>query len=298
MQKIRFIFLQLLLTLTSGIIAPAQAAARDAGMAEPWQLNFQTPATPVMQQLYDTHTMLLWIITAICIFVLAALIYICVKFRKKANPVASKTTHNAKLEFIWTVIPIIILVIIAIPSLRLHYFMAKVEEPELTIKAVGYQWYWHYQYPDNGGFEFDSYMKKDDELKEGDVRLLSVDNHVVVPVDTTVRVLTTAADVIHAWAVPAFGVKRDAIPGRLNETWFKATRTGRFHGQCSELCGVGHGFMPIVVDVVEKEEFEQWVAAKKQEAGIVDAPETIETDAPAEKMAETEKSAAPETAAQ
>jgi cytochrome c oxidase subunit 2 len=250
------------------------------GHATPWQLNFQTPASPVMEQLYSAHNYLLWLITAICIFVLVIMVYICVRFRRKANPVASKTTHNAKLEVIWTTIPILILVAIAIPSLRLHYFMSKLEAPELTIKAVGYQWYWHYEYPDNGGFGFDSYMKKKEELKEGDIRLLTVDNRVVVPVDTSIRVLTTGADVIHAWAVPAFGVKRDAVPGRLNETWFKANKTGIFYGQCSELCGVGHGFMPIEIEVVSKEEFNSWVAGKKKEAGIVDKAEQ-KSDKPA-----------------
>ncbi len=246
----------------------ASAETLYEGMAKPWQLNFQAPATPVMEKLYNVHNFLLWVITAITVLVLIGLIYICVRFRRKANPVPSKTTHNTRLEVIWTVIPIIILVVIAIPSLRIHYFMQKVVDPELTLKVVGYQWYWHYEYPDQGGFGFDSYMKKDADLKPGDHRLLAVDNHVVVPVNTKVRVLLTGADVIHAWAIPAFGVKRDAIPGRLNESWFEATKIGRFYGQCSELCGVGHGFMPIVVDVVSKEEFKNWVKKKQQEAGI------------------------------
>lgn len=276
--------------------AGSALAAETPSFPKPWQLNFQAPATPVMEKLYDTHTFLLWVISIICVFVLVVMVYICVRFRRKANPVPSKTTHNAKLEVIWTTIPILILVAIAIPSLRLHYFMAKAENPELTVKVVGYQWYWHYEYPDNGGFGFDSYMKKDAELKEGDVRMLTVDNRLVVPVDTTVRVLTTGADVIHAFAVPAFGIKRDAIPGRLNETWFKATKTGTFYGQCSELCGVGHGFMPIEVEVVSKEQFATWVAEKKKEAGIEEKteetgkkPDEKKADAkkkPAEKKAE------------
>jgi len=240
--------------------------AADEGYAKPWQLGFQTPATPVMQQLYDIHNFLLIIITLITIFVLIVMVYICVRFRRSANPVPSKTTHNTRLEIIWTTIPILILVVIAIPSLRLHYFMEKPVNPEMTLKVTGYQWYWHYDYPDNGGFGFDSYIKKGDDLKEGDHRLLAVDNRVIVPVDTTVRVLVTGADVIHSWAMPAFGVKKDGVPGRLNETWFKAEKTGTFYGQCSELCGVGHGFMPIVVDVVSKEEFSAWV--KKQPGGV------------------------------
>jgi len=247
--------------------AAARADSGYAGMAKPWQLGFQPPVTPVMQQLYDSHNLLLVIITAITIFVLLLLIYICLRYSRRMNPVPSKVTHNTKLEIIWTAIPILILVIIAIPSLRLHYYMERIVSPELTVKVTGYQWYWHYDYPDNGGFGFDSYIKKGDDLKPGDIRQLSVDNRMVVPVNTNVRVLTTGADVIHSWAVPAFGVKRDAVPGRLNETWFKATKIGTFYGQCSQLCGVGHGFMPIVVDVVSKEDFAAWLKDKQKDAG-------------------------------
>ncbi len=263
-------------------ISQAFAQAHES-IARPWQLGMQAPASPVMEKLYMAHDYLLILITIISLFVLAVLLYICVRFNRKSHPVPTKTTHNTKLEVIWTVIPIIILVAIAIPSLRVHYFMENTVDPELTIKVVGYQWYWHYDYPDNGGFGFDSYMKKKEELGEHDHRLLAVDNRLVVPVDTKVRVLLTAGDVIHAWAVPAFGVKRDAMPGRLNTTWFKATQTGTFYGQCSELCGVGHGFMPIVVDVVSKEDFATWVAAKQKEAGI--DPAAVTKDAGAiEKM--------------
>lgn len=237
-------------------------------IAHPWQLNFQAPLSQVMERLVSMHNFLLVIITLICVLVLVLLAYICLRFNKKSNPVPSKTTHNVKLEVIWTVIPILILVAIAIPSLRLHYFMEDDVEAEMTIKVVGYQWYWHYDYPDHGGFGFDSYMKKKEDLLPGEHRLLAVDNHLVVPVDTKVRLHITAGDVIHAWALPALGVKRDAVPGRLNTSWFKATQTGTFYGQCSELCGVGHGFMPIRVDVVSREEFDAWILAKQQEAGI------------------------------
>jgi cytochrome c oxidase subunit II len=269
------------------LISPVTAFAEPVdNMPHPWQLGFQPPATPVMTQLYNIHNnFLLGIITAISIIVLVLMIYICMKFRRKANPVPSKTTHNTRLEIIWTVAPIILLVIIAIPSLRLHYYMQQVVNPEMTLKVVGYQWYWHYEYPDHGGFGFDSYMKKQEDLQEGDHRLLAVDNRVVVPVDTTIRVLMTGADVIHAWAVPAFGVKKDAVPGRLNDSWFKAERTGIFYGQCSELCGVGHAYMPIVIEVVTKEEFAAWVQTKQKEAGV----------APAAAGAEAQKSAVPLT---
>ncbi len=238
-------------------------AATYEGIAKPWQLGFQEAATPVMEGLTTMHDILLYIITAIVVLVLAAIIYICVRFSKKNNPVPSKTTHNAKLEVIWTVVPILILVGIAIPSLRLHYQMQGHPTPELTVKVVGYQWYWGYEYPDNGGINFESRIVEDKDLKPGQHRLLEVDNRMVVPVDTTVRLQLTGADVIHAFAVPAFGIKKDAMPGRLNETWFKATKTGTFYGQCSELCGIKHGFMPIAIDVVSKDDFAKWV--KKQQ---------------------------------
>lgn len=263
----------LLLTIFTMYSSSSAYSAEEGhvGIAKPWQLGFQKPATPVMEQLVWMHDgILLAMCVGISLFVLAVMMYICARFNRKRNPVPSKTTHNTKLEIIWTAVPILILVIIAIPSIRLHYFMENEVDAEMTIKAVGHQWYWEYEYPDAGGFKFDSYMLKDKDLKPGHVRLLSVDNPLVVPVDTKVKVQLTGADVIHAFAVPAFGVKRDAIPGRLNETWFKATKTGIFYGQCSELCGVGHGFMPIEVHVLSKEEFAKWVAAKKKEAGIVE----------------------------
>lgn len=267
-----------LFSLTAVLIANMVSVAKaeekiHEGLPKPWQLNFQEAATPVMEQLNDMHDLLLVMCFAISIFVLVMLVYISVRFSRKRNPVPSKNSHNTKLEIIWTTIPILILVAIAIPSLRLHYFMERSVDAEMTLKVVGYQWYWHYEYPDNGGINFDSYMLKDKDLKSGDHRLLAVDNRLVVPVDTKIRVLITGADVIHAFAVPAFGIKRDAIPGRLNDTWFKATKIGTFYGQCSELCGVGHGFMPIVVDVVSKEDFAKWVETKKKEAGIVDKVE-------------------------
>ncbi|MEK6745753.1 MAG: cytochrome c oxidase subunit II [Pseudomonadota bacterium] len=267
-----------LFSLTAVLIANMVSVAKaeekiHEGLPKPWQLNFQEAATPVMEQLNDMHDMLLVMCFAISIFVLVMLVYISVRFSRKRNPVPSKNSHNTKLEIIWTTIPILILVAIAIPSLRLHYFMERSVDAEMTLKVVGHQWYWHYEYPDNGGINFDSYMLKDKDLKSGDHRLLAVDNRLVVPVDTKIRVLITGADVIHAFAVPAFGIKRDAIPGRLNDTWFKATKIGTFYGQCSELCGVGHGFMPIVVDVVSKEDFAKWVETKKKEAGIVDKVE-------------------------
>lgn len=228
----------------------------------PWQIGNQEPVTPIMHGLIDFHNLLLVVIFAVAIFVTILLAYVCIRFRAKNNPVPSKTSHNVLIEVIWTVVPVIILVLITIPSIKLLYFIEKVEDTEMTIKVIGKQWYWSYQYPDYD-IAFDSYMIPDDELQEGDIRLLSVDNRVVLPVDTKIRIQTTGGDVIHNWAIPAFGIKIDAVPGRLNEGWTKIEKTGIYYGQCSELCGVGHGFMPIAIEVVSKVEFEAWVRSKK-----------------------------------
>ena len=241
--------------------------AKIVGNAVPWQMNFQEAASPVMEQFHWFHNYLLIIITAISVFVLGLLVYVCVRFSEKANPKPATFTHNAKIEVIWTVIPVIILVAIAIPSLRTHFEYSDnqtiISNPDLTLKVKGHQWYWNYEYPDSG-IIFDSYMKKDEDLLPGEPRLLATDNPVVVPVNKVVRVQVTGADVIHSWALPAFGVKQDTVPGRLNETWFKATKEGIYYGQCSELCGKYHGFMPIEVHVVSDEVYAQWVEYAKE----------------------------------
>jgi len=253
------LFVLALAALDGGIVSAALAD----GMAVPKQLGLQDAATPVMEDLVSFHNYLLILITIIVLFVTALLAYVMIRFNAKSNPVPSKTTHNTLVEVLWTVLPILILVAIAIPSFRLLYKQLVIPEAELTVKATGYQWYWGYEYPDSADLSFESNMVPEAELN-GRPRLLAADNPLVVPVDTTVRVIVTGADVIHAFAVPAFGVKIDAIPGRLNETWFKATRTGIFYGQCSELCGTSHAFMPIEVHVVSKEEFAQWIEKTKQ----------------------------------
>jgi cytochrome c oxidase subunit 2 len=256
--------------ITSLFAAPA-LAEQELGVAKPWQLGFQDPATPVMERLESLHNgELMWIITAVTVFVMVLLLYIIIRFNAKSNPEPSKTSHNTLLEVIWTTIPILILVLIAVPSVKLHYFMNDVPpDADLTLKVTGYQWYWGYEYPDQGVKEYSSNLLRDSAGNPtGEPRLLAVDNEVVVPVDKVVRVQMTAADVIHAWAVPAFGVKMDAVPGKLNETWFKATKTGIFYGQCSELCGVNHGFMPIRVRVVTADEFAAWVESKKEAANV------------------------------
>jgi cytochrome c oxidase subunit II len=234
-------------------------AFAEMGQPAPWEWTLQESATPVMDYITWFHNWLVGTITVITLFVLVLLIAVVVKFNARANPVPSRTTHNTLIEVAWTLIPVLILVAIAVPSFRLLFLQLDTPKADLTIKATGKQWYWSYAYPDNGKFEFDSLMSQ-----EKKPRLLGVDNEMVVPVNKVVRVQTTGADVIHAFAVPAFGVKIDAIPGRLNETWFKATKTGMFYGQCSELCGKDHAFMPIAVRVVSDQEFASWVETAKK----------------------------------
>ncbi len=252
---------------------PAWAAT---GQPSEWQLGLQPAATPVMGSIAWFHDFLLYVITAIVVFVLVLLVIIMVRFNARANPVPSKTTHNTLIEVIWTVVPVLILVVIAVPSFRLLFFQLNIPQADLTIKATGKQWYWSYSYPDNGKFEFDSLMLQDKDRKAGQPRLLSVDNEMVVPVNKVIRVQTTGADVIHSFAVPSFGIKIDAIPGRLNETWFKAEREGMYYGQCSELCGKDHAFMPIAVRVVSDQAFTAWVdEAKKKFASDTTRPVTV-----------------------
>lgn len=239
-----------------------------------WGLGLQEPVTPVMEHVIEFHNMLLWIISGITLFVLALLIFVIFRFNERANPVPSKTTHNVLLEVVWTVVPVIILIAIVVPSFKLIYYMDRVEKPDMTLKVTGYQWYWGYEYPDHGGVALTANLipDKDIDKSKGQVRQLSTDNPVVIPVDTNIQLAITAADVIHAFAVPAFGVKKDAVPGRLNESWMRVTKPGTYYGQCSEICGTGHGFMPIEIKAVSKEEFAAWIATKKKEQGIADAP--------------------------
>jgi len=240
-------------------LAAGGTASAELGQPAPWEYKLQEAATPVMEQITWFHNLLVWIITIITLFVLALLIIIVVKFNAKANPVPSKTTHNTLIEVAWTLGPVLILMAIVIPSFKLLFQELDIPKADLTIKATGKQWYWSYSYPDNGKFEFDSLLAQDKQP-----RLLGVDNEMVVPVNKIVRIQTTGADVIHSFAVPAFGIKIDSVPGRLNETWFKATKTGMFYGQCSELCGKDHAFMPIVVRVVNDQEFASWVEVAKK----------------------------------
>ena len=261
MNKFLFIF--------SGIFI-SQAAFAD--QPKDWQLGFQNPASDGMRDIVNFHNnLLLPIIIAISVFVLFLMLYACIRFRASVNPNPSKRTHNVTVEILWTLIPCLILIVMAVPSFKILYKQDTIPKADLTIKAVGYQWYWGYEYPDEN-IIFDSYMIEEKDLRADQPRLLAVDNEVVVPVNKVVKVLITANDVLHAWALPSFGVKRDAVPGRINETWFKAEKVGTYYGQCSELCGIKHAFMPITVKVVSDEDYKEWLS----EARVKFAKEEIE----------------------
>ena len=249
----------------SGLFA---CGAAQAGLGQPteWQMGLQQPATPVMENIIWFHDLLLWLITAIAGFVLILLLIVIVRFNARSNPTPSRTTHNTLLEVAWTLLPVIILVTIAVPSFKLLFLEQTIPPADVTVKATGKQWYWSYSYPDSK-FEFDSLLVRDKDLKPGQPRLLAVDNAMVVPVNKVVRVQVIGADVIHSFAVPSFGIKIDAVPGRLNETWFKAEREGIYYGQCSELCGRDHAYMPIEVRVVSEQAYTAWLdEAKKKYA--------------------------------
>lgn len=271
----------LAISLSGGAVTLADGIYK----AKPDQLGFMEPATEVMRDIVDFHDILLWICIGVTLFVMVLMLFIFVKFNAKANPTPSKTTHHTGLEIVWTIVPIVILIFIAVPSFRLLYLGDVIPESDLTVKAIGNQWYWTYEYPDHDDFSFDSYMLTDEEAAAaGHPRLLGTDTHIVVPVNKTVRMIVTASDVIHSWAIPAFGVKIDAVPGKLNETWFKAEREGMYYGQCSELCGKDHGFMPIMVEVVSEEKYNAWITMAREEyaAGETDNLTRVATMLPAQ----------------
>ncbi|MDB5367607.1 MAG: coxB [Rhodospirillales bacterium] len=245
-------------------VAPAfaqqtQQAVR--GWPENWQMGMSKGVTPVAERLDSFHDMLLVIITGITIFVLALMLYTLFRFRKSANPVPSKVTHNTLVEILWTVVPVVILVVIAIPSFRLMYYMDKAKQPEMTVKITGHQWYWSYELPDQKVDEFASNMVPEDKLQPEHIRKLSVDYPLIVPVDTDITLLITGADVIHSWLLPQAGVQRHAVPGRTQETWMRITAPGTYYGQCNQICGTLHAYMPIEVHAVPKEQFQRWVQA-------------------------------------
>lgn len=245
-----------------------------ASVPKPWQIDFQDAASPIMNDLHQFHNFLLVITTAIVLFVVFLIAYVIFRFNAKAHPIPATFTHNIAIEVIWTVIPIIILIIIAIPSFRILKTAEHSPPADLTIKVVGSQWFWTYSYPDHGNFEFDSYMIQPADLKPGQIRLLEVDNRIIIPQGAVVKFLITAADVIHSFTVPSLGIKTDAVPGKINQTWTKVDKLGVYYGQCSELCGIKHGFMPIAIEVVSKEEFEQWIQAAKTKFASIDPKNT------------------------
>lgn len=262
-----------MIAMRRGVLSGALAVLFTCGAAladqpRPWEIRFQEAATGIAGQIHWFERYTLFFIVPITLLVLALLIWCVVKFRASANPEPSKTSHNTIIEVVWTVGPVIVLLFLAVPSFQLLTAQYSPEDPTLTVKATGYQWYWGYEYQVDNPVSFDSLILKDEDRAAIDKedrarypRLLAVDNEVVVPVGETVRLLVTAADVIHSWTIPAFGVKMDAIPGRINEAWFKADKEGLYYGQCSELCGKDHGFMPIAVRVVSRQQYDTWLAA-------------------------------------
>lgn len=252
-----------LLLLALAAVTTGATAALASGQAVPWQLNLQDAASPVMERVHDFHNLLLVIQIVIVVLVLGVLTFIMVRFSAKRNPEPSSTAHNTLLEIVWTAVPIVILIIIAIPSLKLLYYSDRAENPDMTLKVTAHQWYWSYNYPDHGDFGFDSLPVPAEALEPGQPRLLTVDNPIVLPVDTTVQVLITTDDVIHNFAVPSLGLKTDATPGRVNQTWVRITKEGTYYGMCSELCGVNHYYMPVQVQAVSKEKFAAWTQEAK-----------------------------------
>jgi cytochrome c oxidase subunit 2 len=263
----------------AALAALVLAGTASAAQPEPWQLGLQAPATPVMEQLTSFHNLLLVIITGITLFVLGLLVYVMVRFNAKRNPTPSRTSHNSLIEFVWTVVPVLILLVIAFPSFMLLFYMNEEVDPELTVVTTGYQWYWGYEYPDQQIGEFTSFMIPDEEIDEeaGQQRLLSVDNPLVLPVDTRVQVLVTAGDVLHSFAIPAAGIKTDAVPGRMNSTWLEFREEGTYYGQCSELCGTGHAYMPIEIEVVGREAFDDWVMEQTAGLDLEQPPQLLTT---------------------
>ncbi|MGV6872650.1 cytochrome c oxidase subunit II [Pseudochelatococcus sp. B33] len=254
------------------LFAAGSGHAAVPGQPVPWQVGLQVPVTDVAHAMHDFHTMLLWIIGVIVAFVAVLLLIVIFRFNEKSNPNPSRFSHNSLLEVAWTVVPVLILVVIAVPSFRLLRLQLIIPPSDITVKVTAHQWYWSYEYPEDqgGGFGFDSNVIPEDQLGEGQTRLLSVDNEMVLPVGKTVRVQVTAADVIHAFAMPSFGLKIDAIPGRLNETWFKAEREGVYYGQCSLICGQNHAYMPIAIRVVSEEQYAAWLQEAKTRFAAAD----------------------------
>jgi cytochrome c oxidase subunit 2 len=267
-----------LAAIAAVLVGALSAGGAWASEPKEWQLGLQDAVTPTMERITEFHDFVTIIATVIAFFVMVLLVIVIFRFNERANPTPTKTTHNLLLEVLWTAVPVIILVVIAIPSFRLLYFADRVENPDMTLKIIGHQWYWSYEYPDHGDFTFDANMVTDEEIaKDSSLkRLMDTDNRVVLPVGKKVQILMTADDVIHNWAVPAFGIKLDTVPGRLNETWVQINKPGVYYGFCSELCGVNHSYMPITVEAVSPEAFDKWVKqAQKKFARTEPAPPAV-----------------------
>jgi cytochrome c oxidase subunit 2 len=260
------------LAMGLALVVLAVFSAAWAQQPYPWQLGMQPPATPVKERIHFLHNdILLPIITVITVFVLGLMLYAMVRFHHRRHPIPTRTSHNAVIEILWTVVPVLILVVIAIPSFKLMYYMDRAPDAEMTIKATGKQWYWTYEYPDQGGLSIDSNIIQDKDLKPGQPRLLEVDNPLIVPVNTTIRVQVAGVPdgVIHSWFVPSFGVQEYAMPGRLNEAWIRVEREGTYYGECNQICGINHAFMPIEVKALSRADFQKWIAAAKKNAGLL-----------------------------
>ncbi len=267
--------------IAAGLCASSAAMALGGGAAladkpEPWQFGFQAAATPITERIHAFHNELLVVIFAIALFVFGLLIYVMVRFNHRSHPVPTRTTHNTVVEVLWTVVPVLILVTIAIPSFKLMYYMDRVPDSKMTIKVTGHQWYWEYSYPDNGNIDFNSNLLDQQHLQAGQERLLDVDNPLVIPVDTNIRVQVAGSDVIHSWFVPSFGVQEYAIIGRLNEAWMNVIHTGTYYGECNQICGVNHAFMPIKVVVVSQADFQKWLTEAKTKFSSLDKPRGAE----------------------
>jgi len=269
--------------IASAALAPAMAQ-QVIGIPHDWQMNFPRSYTPLMEKVAWLHDLLLVIISLISVFVLALLLYVMWRFHASRNPVPSMVTHNTVLEILWTIVPILILVVIAVPSFRLLYYGDKAQDAAMTVKVTGHQWYWSYDYPDQGNISVDSRILSEADrakLKPNEPRMLAVDQEMVIPAKTVVRIIGTAADSMHGWTVWGFGIKKTVIPGRLNEGWIEVPNEGIYFGQCSQICGQDHAYMPIAVRVVSKADFDTWVAQKKKAAGLLPESGLASADRPA-----------------
>ncbi|MBN8871740.1 MAG: cytochrome c oxidase subunit II [Rhodospirillales bacterium] len=278
---------------TSALVAFVLAALATGGVAQaqaprPWEMGMQPAFSPVKQRIIELHDLVLVIITLITLFVGVLLVWVMFRYNAKRNPTPSRVSHNTVLEIAWTVIPVLILVIIAIPSFRLIYYQDRTPNPDMTVKVTAHQWYWEYSYPDNGNLDIESRYVHDEDLKPGQLRLLDVDNQMVIPVGKNIRILTGSTDVIHSFFIPALGVQRYAIPGRTIETWLRADKPGVYYGECNQICGQDHSRMPIAVKAVTPQEFAAWVEQTKKAADATPAEAPRLQTAAAESVSQSE----------